>query len=125
MVTLLKTKIVGGGKPSCYSCREKIDTKNELRITTEAIVTRGTGFHSSITLSFHANAKCLLDWNYHNTSGKKLNLLPAFNNTVALSPYAKLGLDSQYLKQLDELEQHGISMKIQSSFKIYGNSTGE
>lgn len=105
-----------GRKVTCYSCREKISVKYDLRITTEAIVKRSQHSYFTTTLSFHANPSCLQDWSYHNSTGKLVNTLPSYHNMIALSPNAKLLLSTKHLQQLDQLSNFGILIKSQPSF---------
>lgn len=98
----------------CHNCRTKISVCDELRITTSAI-RKGVvqGSFKLITMSFHAKSKCLLDWDYYQQVGKKMNQLHLFSKKVALSPDLKLLL--QHQQQLDELVQAGISVVSQNS----------
>jgi hypothetical protein len=71
-----------------------------------------------IKISFHANSKCLLNWNYHEKLGKRINTLPIFKNSIASHPNLKKKLSIEMQKQIDQLEMDGISIIKKLPFPI-------
>lgn len=120
-LTIPDTNITSGKIVTCYNCRNKI-SKEEIRITTSALIKTETKTYYPIDLSFHANSNCLFDWTYHNRSGKNLNTLPSFVNKVALE--STLKLQEIYQQQINKLSLDGIAIKYQPSFNTFHQITG-
>jgi hypothetical protein len=77
------------------------------------------GSYSPIILRFHATAKCLLDWSYHLTTGKRTNSLPPFANKIAITPTTNLNSH-----QLAELATGNIGTVQQSPFASLSDVSG-
>ena len=108
----------------CHNCRQKIAICDEPRITTTGIMKGAAhGSYLSISMSFHAEPKCLSNWDYYQNAGAKTKRILPFNKKVALSP--GLNIDPKYQKQLDKLAENGIAIVPQTPFVIYNHIPGE
>jgi hypothetical protein len=75
---------------------------------------------------FHSNPNCLLNWNYHDTIGKKYFIFPPFMKKISISPILLKGnYKSIFEESINNIKQSGIQVISQSSFDIFDKIKGK